>query len=131
MMLASCAFCTSSVIERLAVDAGERGLLLLAVDNVGDLREVHRRASLLRDDDAAELRRFLDLAFDTHDRVLRAVRDAPRGHILVGVANGGDDLIDADAECGQRVGLDLHQDLPGDAAVDVDAGDAREHSRGP
>jgi hypothetical protein len=78
----------------------------------------------LRDDDAAKLRQLLDLAFDTHDRVLHAVRDAPRGNILVGIANGGDHLIDADAEGRHRVRLDLHQNLAGHAAVDVDAGNA-------
>ena len=76
-MLASCAFCTSIVIDALAVDARERGLLLLAVDHVGDLRQVDGTAALLRDDDPAELRRVLDLALDAHDRV--ALRRATGG----------------------------------------------------
>ena len=64
--------------RRPAVDARERGLLLLAVDDVGDLRQVDRRAALLRDDDPAELRRILDLALDADDRVALAARDAAR-----------------------------------------------------
>ena len=106
-MFASCAFWMSSVIDGLAVDARDRVLLLLAVDDVGDLRQVDRTAALLRDDDAAELRRVLDLAFDAHDRIALAAGDAARRHVLVGVADRVDHLVDADAERGQRVRLDL------------------------
>ena len=45
----------------------------------------------------------------------------PGGHVLVGGADRGDHLVDADAQRCQRVGLDLDQDLARHAAVDVDA----------
>ena len=97
-MLASCALLDVEGDRRPAVDARDRVLLLLAVDDVGDLGEVDRAAALLRDDDAAELRRVLDLAFDAHDRVVLAARDAAGRHVLVGVLHGGHHLVDADAE---------------------------------
>ena len=50
--------------------------------------------------------------------------ETPRGHVLIRVLDGRDDLIDADAQPGERMGLDLHQDLARNAAIDVDAGDA-------
>ena len=58
-------------------------------------------------------------------RVALAAREAPGGHVLVGRADRVHHLVDADAERGQRVRLDLHQDLPRHPAVDVDARDAR------
>ena len=125
-MLASCAFRMSSVIDGTAVDAGDRRLLLLAVDDVGDLREVDGAAALLRDDDAAELRGILDLAFDAHDAVALAARQAAGGHVLVRDADRAHHLVEADAERGERIRLDLHEDLPRDLAEGVDARDARD-----
>src|SRR5262249_39726417 len=116
--------------RRAAVDAGDRIELLFAVDDVGDLAEIDRPASLLRDDDAAELSRILDFAFDANNRVVVPTSDPPRGDILVGVLHRRHHLIDADAERGQCAGLDLDEDLARHAPVDVDlrdAGDVLEH----
>src|SRR6185369_8629209 len=74
--------------RRTAVDPGDRVLLLLPIDDVGDLRQVDGRAALLRDDDPRELRRVLDLAFDANDRIGLAARDAARGNVLIRGANG-------------------------------------------
>ena len=111
--------------DRLAaVNAGVALELLLAVDDVRDLRQVDRATTLLRDDDAAELLGVLDLALDAHDRVGLAARQAPGRHVLVRVADRLDDLVDADAQRSQRVGLDLDEDLACEAPVDVDPRDA-------
>jgi hypothetical protein len=92
MMLASCA------LRMSMVDAGDRIELLLAVDHVSHLAQVDRAAALLRDDDAAELRGVLDLAFDTHHRIVVPAGDPAGRDILIGVLDGGHHLIDADAE---------------------------------
>ena len=86
--------------------------------------EVDRAAALLRDDDASELRGLAELAFDAHDGIALPARDAPRRHVLVRGAHRAHHLVDADAQRGQRVGLDADQHLPRDAAVDVDLRDA-------
>ena len=111
--------------RRAAVDARDRVLLFLPVDDGRDLGQVDRSASLLRDDDPSELHRVLDLAFDPDDRVGRTSRDATGRHVLVGGANGVDDLIDAQAQRGERLRLDLDQNLPCYAPVDVNSRDAR------
>src|SRR6185437_13563409 len=105
--------------RRTSVDPRDRVLLLFAVDDVGNLRQVDGTAALLRDDDAAELRRILDLALDAHDRIARALRDAARRHVLVRLADRVYHLVDADAQRRQRIRLDLDQDLPRRAAVHV------------
>ena len=83
-----------------------------------------RRAVLHRDDDARELRRFLDPAFDAHQLLGRAARDRTGWQVLIGRLNRGDHLIDADPPGFERIRLqeDLHLTLG--LAVDVDAADA-------
>ena len=49
------------------------------------------------------------------------MREATRGDILIRVLDGRDDLVDADSQRGQGVRLDLDENLPRQAAVDVDA----------
>src|SRR5262249_10189022 len=97
----------------------------LGIEYVRHLRKMDGGAALLRDDDAAELRRLPDAPVDADDGVARSVRDASGGHVLVGGANRADDLVDADAQRVQRRRPDLYQYLPRDAAVHVDARDAR------
>ena len=84
-MFASCAFWMSSVIAGRPLIRAKARHLLLAVDDVGHLRQEHRASALLRDDDAAELLRILDLALDADDRVVLPARDPPRRHVLVRV----------------------------------------------
>ena len=97
-MFASCDFWMSIVIDGRPLIREIEVLLLLAVDDVRDLRQVDRRAALLRDDDPRELRRILDLALDADDRIGLAARDAPRRNVLVRGADRVDHLVDADAE---------------------------------
>ena len=88
--------------RRAAVDARDRVLLLLAVDHVGDLRQIDRRAALLRDDDAANCVGSLILPSTRTIASVWPARDAARGHVLVRALDRGDHLVDADAERGQR-----------------------------
>jgi hypothetical protein len=110
--------------RRATVDAGDRIELLLAVDHVRDLAQVDGAATLLRDDNAAELRGVLDLAFDPHHRIVLPAGDPAGRYVLIGILHGGHHLIDADAERRQGGGLDLNENLPRHAPVDVDLRDA-------
>ena len=112
--------------RRLAVHARKRRLFLFAVDDLGDLRQIDRAAALLGDDDPAELCRILDLPLDAHDRIALSARNAAGRHVLIGIANRIDDLIDAQAQRRQRIRLDLYEDLSRHPAVDVDPRDARQ-----
>ena len=96
----------------------------LAVDDVGDLVQIHRRAALVRDDDALEAARILDLAFDANQLFVRIARNAAGRQILVRGLNRRDHLIDADAIALQLLGTqeDLHLAL--DGAADDDIADA-------
>ena len=107
-----------------AVDPRDRVELLLAVDHICDLAQIHRSAALLRNDDAAELRGVLDLSLYAHDRVTLTPRDAAGRDVLVGVLHRGHNLIDADAERRQRGGSYLDEYLPCHAPVDDDLRDA-------
>src|SRR5207248_7029875 len=81
----------------LAVDARIRIRLALAVDDVGDLAQVYGPLGAARDDDPVEAGGILDLALDAHELLVRALLDAPRGHVHVRGLHGAHDLVHAHA----------------------------------
>ena len=120
-MFASCAFCRSSVIAGWPLIARERVSSCSRSTTSATCDRYTGAAALLRDDDAAELRRVLDPAFDAHDRVARAARQAAGRHVLVRRAIAVHHLVDADARAPQRGRDRCAPDLARDPAVDVDA----------
>src|SRR5258706_10980462 len=105
----------------LAVDARKVVGLALAVHDVGDFREVHRPLGAARDDDLVEAGGILDLAFDAHQLLGRALLDAARGYVHVRALDRAHDLVDTHALRGHLRGIEVDEDLAGDASRDVHA----------